>query len=196
MKITANGYIVIVFVAGLILIGYLVTESPDTLAQQLPLILAALGGSIAVIAKQGATDTEVIESRVIANEAKIAALQSTKVAQQGVDVSQENAHSIAAVSQQTAHALEQVNQTSNQSAQTLTAVDDKITGVHSLVNSQKIALEDKIAAQDGQILLLTAALHRIETTLDRERQDKDTLIAAALATPPPTDPHVELVKPG
>jgi hypothetical protein len=61
IKISANGYITIIIVAAFFLIGYLFATSPETAGNQLPLILAAVGGLIVVIRKQGDTDTAVTE---------------------------------------------------------------------------------------------------------------------------------------
>jgi len=62
-------------------------------------------------------------------------------------------------------------------------IDSKVDGVHEIVNSQRTAMEAKIEAQDARLRDLTAALTRVEQTLTQERADKETLIAAALATP-------------
>lgn len=70
----SGSYIVIVIIASLVLIGFLFWQTPDTAPNQLPLILAAVGALVAVLNKQGDTDSKV-ETSVIASEHNAAKLE-------------------------------------------------------------------------------------------------------------------------
>ena len=57
MKISASGYITLIIVAGFFLIAYLFVAAPLSAENELPLILAAIAGLVAVISKQGKQTT-------------------------------------------------------------------------------------------------------------------------------------------
>jgi len=92
MRLSANGSIALVFIASLVLIGYLFAATPETAATQLPLIFAGVGGVITLLIKQGETDARVDRSV----------------------------------------ATSQIN-------------TEKLDQVHAIVNSQRTAMEEKIA---------------------------------------------------
>jgi len=63
----AGTYIAIIVALGFVLIGYLFFISPATAGAQLPLILTALGGIIALLAKSGEIDRKVDENTAVTN---------------------------------------------------------------------------------------------------------------------------------
>jgi len=165
LKISANGYIAIVFIAGLLLIGYLFAEAPAQAASQLPLILAGVGGIVTLLLKQGQTDSEVAA-------AKAAAVQSAVI-------SESNSTALIVANEKLQAVDEKVSETT-----------DGVAQVHKIVNARDTALRAELAElrkageiRQEQLTETRAALTRLETTLHAEREDKQALIAAALATP-------------
>lgn len=132
----SSAYITIVIVAGLVLIGYLFATTPDTAPAQLPLILAGIGALVAVLNKQGDTDTKVEKS---------------------VEASKENAHSIAAVSQQTNTALESVAQKVNGHLTSLLEEIKALTAkVANLEKDKAVKQAEAVHAETATAQILTA----------------------------------------
>lgn len=159
----SSAYITIVIVAGLILIGYLFQTAPDTAPAQLPLILAGIGALVAVLNKQGDTDTKVEKT-----DAKV---------EKSIAVSVENAQSIAAVSQQTNHGLENVNQ----------KVDGHLTALTSKID----ALMGKVATLEKDKAVKDLEAAHAETSAEKIIAAIPAAVVAALASTPLGTPIIE-----
>jgi 7-keto-8-aminopelargonate synthetase-like enzyme len=108
-----------------------------------PTILAAVGAALAMLQKQAAVETKVIE--VKADQA----VTNHQVAR-SIHVSEANAHAIASVAVQQAQALEQVSQQ-------LAENTVKTEGIHDIVNSRDVELRTELAALHKELAAIKQA---------------------------------------
>lgn len=161
---TSNAYITIVIVAGLALIGYLFAVTPETAPTQLPLILAGVGALVAVLNKQGDTDSRVEKS---------------------IAVSAENSQTLAAVSQQTGTALESVAQKTDT---VVKMVDGQMTALMMKID----ALTDKVTNLEKDKAATAVELtHAIdsEARIIAAVVAVAPMLSAAEIVPPPDEPR-------
>lgn len=163
MKISANGYVAIILICGLVLAGYIYTQVPDAAASQIPLVFAFVGGIVTLLLKQGDTDTKVEKT-----DAKV---------EKSIAVSVENAQSIAAVSQQTNHGLENVNQ----------KVDGHLTALTSKID----ALMGKVATLEKDKAVKDLEAAHAETSAEKIIAAIPAAVVAALASTPLGTPIIE-----
>lgn len=161
----SGSYVAIIVIAGFVLVGYLFFVTPSTAGTQVPLVLAAVGGIVTLLLKQGETDAKV---------------------EKATSVSKENAQTLASVSDQVDSNTTATKQGLAISTDTHRAVNSRMDGliakVEELAEVQKKLIGAQQLARGIEIGREQATQGHAETGIDR--------IATAIESvvPPKDDP--------
>lgn len=187
MKISANGYVAIILIAGMSLAAYIYTEVPESSASQIPLLFAFVGGIVTLLLKQGGTDQVVAEVKTAAEAAKVAAKVATVESVKSKDASRATAQSLIGVVDSVDlihgivnHSKDLVTAELAESRTTNQALAREIAGLRAALTATQVAPGSDVAA----ILADEVVVHPLDTPTPAA----DAVKADEAKRPPTTKP--------